>query len=255
MRLVGEWGGKCCGGDNAKPSLAEIQAALSNTGSDRHLVFIAHVLDSSHFVLLTGWDAAADSFRVNDPGFSTTHYAFADISDILVYSMLPTTAVVPLAYPLFKQSDYRWGSDLIRNETVGQVGCLMSSTAMALAGHHLELPVDGGATVRPNPGTLNAWLLANHGYTDGNDFIESALPAIDPHHIRWNATAGSMHTQNDLSRADVQAMLAVGAPVIANVDRGRHFVLVTGTDTKNSTVLYVNDPGFYRASYDWSQVC
>ena len=34
----------------------------------------------------------------------------------------------------------------------------------------------------------------------------------------------------------------------------RHFVLVTGTDKVNATKLYVNDPGFYRASYDWTQV-
>ena len=53
-------------------------------------------------------------------------------------------------------------------------------------------------------------------------------------------------------------MLAASSNQLSTVSPfplSRHFVLVTGTDTKNSTVLYVNDPGFYRASYDWSQVC
>ena len=48
----------------------------------------------------------------------------------------------------------------------------------------------------------------------------------------------------------MEALLARGQPVIANVMAGHHFVLVVGTDRANRTTLYVNDPGFYRNTYD-----
>ena len=73
MRLIGEWGGECCGGDAAKPPLATLQADLADT-SDRHLVYIAHVKDNHHFVLLTGWDAAAQAFTVHDPFYPARTY-------------------------------------------------------------------------------------------------------------------------------------------------------------------------------------
>ena len=44
-----------------------------------------------------------------------------------------------------------------------------------------------------------------------------------------------------------------GQPVIANVLHGEHFVLVVGTDARaGATTLYVNDPGFYRITYDYA---
>jgi hypothetical protein len=50
-----------------------------------------------------------------------------------------------------------WGPDVIVNETVCAVGCLMSSTSMALAGHGIDVN-----TFSSNPGSLNQW-LKTHG--------------------------------------------------------------------------------------------
>eukprot|EP01065_Artemidia_motanka_P035356 TRINITY_DN43280_c0_g1_i1.p1 TRINITY_DN43280_c0_g1~~TRINITY_DN43280_c0_g1_i1.p1 ORF type:complete len:382 (+),score=97.18 TRINITY_DN43280_c0_g1_i1:47-1147(+) len=240
-RLVGEWGGACCGGAAAKPSLSAVQEGLA-AGGDRHMVYVAHVRNRTHFVLLTAWDQSANAFAVNDPGFNQSHYAYADIADVLMYSVLP--AAVPKRYPLYKQSDYRWGSDVIEKQTVAEVGCLMSSTSMALAGHGIQIP--GSPPQTANPGTLNAWLRAHNGYTPGDDLIESAVAGVDPSRVSWPADA--MHTTNDLSVADVQALLGSGRPVIANVMKGRHFVLVVGVVPPST--LMVNDPGFYRVTYD-----
>ena len=68
MRVVGEWGGRCCGGDAAKPPLETIKSGLA-TASDRHLVFIAHVHNNHHFVLLTGWDDDQSMFTALDPNY------------------------------------------------------------------------------------------------------------------------------------------------------------------------------------------
>jgi hypothetical protein len=135
VRLIGEWGGKCCGGDDARPSLETLQQQI-NTSS---VAFIAHVRNNSHFVLLTSWDQTRQAFAVNDPGFDQTHYPYQEISDILMYSLLPAKATIPKVYPLWEQFSYQWKDDKMVNATIGAVGCLMSSTSMALAGHGIAI--------------------------------------------------------------------------------------------------------------------
>ena len=248
VQLIGEWGGSCCGGTAAKPSPDTIRSGLSSS-SDGHLVFIAHVRNGTHFVLVTG-AGVGDNFAVNDPGFSATTYAYADMSDIIVYTVFPPTLALlsKEMYPVFNQGDYRWASDLIDTETVGAVGCLMSSISAALNGHGIAINV--GGVLDANPGTLNAWLKTHDGYSE-NDLIESAVPALSPGHIAWNES-WSMHHAADLSLPAVRALLDTGThAVIANVLKGRHFVLVVGTSaTRDSTTLYVSDSGFLRNSYD-----
>lgn len=66
-----------------------------------------------------------------------------------------------------------------------------------------------------NPGTLNTWLRANGGYTQGNDLIESVVPKINPAHISWPPDA--MHPTNDIPMTGIRTYLEAGRPVIANV--------------------------------------
>ena len=84
-------------------------------------------------------------------------------------SGVPAGSIIPKHYPIFKQCDARWGKDYIYTQTVCDVGCLMSSTSMALNGH--DIKVAGNAA---NPGVLNTWLKNHHGY-EGNIMIESAV--------------------------------------------------------------------------------
>lgn len=246
MRLVGEWGGRCCGGDSAKPPASVLQEYLASPG-DHHMVFIAHVRNSSHFVLLKSWNSSSGDFMVNDPGFDRNRYSYDEMSDVLMYSVFPSpTAIVPKRYPLFQQFDYRWKDDVIVTKTVGAVGCLMSSASMALNGHGIT--ISGKAS---NPGALNAWLRNNKGYVSGDNFAEAALPKLDPTHVSWSDTSG-MHRTNDIPLASVKASIVAGQPVIANVMKGEHFVLVVGFEEHaDDTTLYVNDPGFYRVAYDY----
>ena len=63
-----------------------------------------------------------------------------------------------------------------------------------------------------------------------------------------------MHRTHDLTWGQVVALLHAGAAVIANVMHGEHFVLVVGVDdVLSGDTLYVNDPGFYRPSYSYTQ--
>lgn len=55
-------------GEIEKPPVEEIRANLTAQAQ----VFIAHVHDRTHFVLLTGWSEEAQAFTVNDPFYNTT---------------------------------------------------------------------------------------------------------------------------------------------------------------------------------------
>ena len=132
--------------------------------------------------------------------------------------------------------------------TICAVGCLMSSTSMALNGHNIPT----NATEAANPGTFNYWLRNDSGYDGGNDFEEDSINTLDPGHVSWSDATG-MHRSRDVPFAQVQAMLLRKEPVILNVDNGRHFVLAIGWFAGDLDTLLVNDPGFDRGNYSYAR--
>jgi len=188
-------------------------------------------------------------------------------SDIIAFSVVTESAISPLykgsspvipkQYPLYRQCDKRWANRVMgkNGETICQVGCLMSSTAMALYGHGIPLP-NGTAM---NPAMFNYWLRKNGGYTEGSAFIQTVMPNLcaqqssrtKPCVSNW--PTDGMHRSNDLSLATIQGYLNRARVVIANVNAGRHFVLVTGWDKNNNDTLYVNDPGAGRPSFSYKK--
>lgn len=250
-------------GENPPPSISSIEAGLvSGT-----IAYLAHVRNRTHFVLLTGY-AGGDNFTVNDPGFTQYQYTYGDISDIIMYTINPPaigkngaagrllkrsvrsglveSPVIPKIYPLFSQCDPAWGGNMMENETICAVGCLMSSISMALNGHAITISDDAA-----NPGTFNTWLQDNNGYTSQSDLIESSVPALSPTHIMW--TSNGMHTTNNVAMSVIESLLQNSQPVIANVMDGMHFILVVGWDSSNPDTLYVNDPGFDKDTYSYSK--
>lgn len=149
-----------------------------------------------------------------------------------------------------------------------QVGCLMSSTAMAIAGSNIPIKNISSASVDSTSKTLNQWLRLNDGYDGSNNLIETAVPNIDPTRIAWPEDA--MHRENDLPYETVASYLEQGRIVIANVDEGGHFVLLTGYSTDGDTfavsrplrhlilssqpsLSQVNDPGHDIDTYTYSK--
>lgn len=265
------------------PSVSYLQQGLASG----QYIFLAHVRNAHHFVLLTGYKPGDNNgFLVNDPMLYTNYYPYANISDVIAYKVSSFNApapsgssrlqdsvlavnkngvitvplaskevaavrpVIPFAYPLYKQCDSRWGKDLIVTETVCAVGCLMSSTSMGIAGHSIRITNSSGTKVIANPGTLNAFLKAHKGYDSSNDMDEDVVPQVNPKFIQWN-DATDKHVTNDIPIATIQSLLKQRQPVIANVMAGHHFVLVTGWDAANPDTLMVNDPGFDRATYSY----
>lgn len=136
-------------------------------------------------------------------------------------------------------------------KTICQVGCLMSSTSMALAGSNIPiLHSDMRSDVDSNPRTLNQWLRNNDGYDGSNDLIEAAVPNIDPSRIVW--PEDGMHRDKDLSYATIVEYLNNGRIVIGNVNEGTHFVLITGYSEEDGDTFAVNDPGYHKDTYSYA---
>lgn len=164
-----------------------------------------------------------------------------------VYTLRPTKGVraaadpspaIPKQYPLFKQCDGRWGQDLMVTKTLCDVGCLVSSTSMALRGWKIE-----SNNKKTDPGTFNAWLRNHKGYVGDNNFDETAVDHIcDGLTCTAVWPSDAMHPTNDLDRETIISYLTRKRVVIAHVRNKTHFVLGIGWDNHNRNVLYVNDP-------------
>lgn len=231
-------------GETEKSAFSDIAANLAS----RAVSYVAHVRNKSHFVLLIKPLADGSGYFVHDPFFNVSSYTYDDISDTIRWKWV--------RYPLYKQcNSTSWGNNPMgaNGQTVCQVGCLMSSTSMAIAGSGIRIPGYGAS----NPGSLNAWIRANHGYTPNSALDESIIPKIAPTRIRW--PADGMHTTNDIPLTTIKQYLDADVPriVIANVMHGHHFVLVVGYQLEaNGTIsssLWVNDPGFEKFTYDYNQ--
>ena len=92
LRLIGE---------QPKPAFDDIARGLDTLST----IYLAHVRNNHHFILLIA-PTGPDTFVVHDPNYPITTYPYANISDIIMYSVQTKPwANVPNLYPTFKQCD------------------------------------------------------------------------------------------------------------------------------------------------------
>jgi len=139
------------------------------------------------------------------------------------------------AWALYKQCDARWASHRLGtcSLTLCQAGCAMSDVAMLLTTRGVNL----------NPDQLNSWLLGHGGYVSGCDIVWSKVDAFGKTAFQGVETA---------NEASICSGLSAGHGIIANVNGGEHWVLLTGC--KGGGVFTVNDPGFNRATYTMAEI-
>ena len=131
----------------------------------------------------------------------------------------------------FNQCDYRWANQRLGwcdDYTLCTGGCAMSSTAMILATKGVDI----------NPSSLDDWLSNNGGYYDGCDLLWGSIDAFGVTRFQGLETADEGAICNGLAQ---------GHGIVANVNNGGHWVLLTGC--LGGGVFTVNDPGFNRDTY------
>ncbi|HEV7867303.1 MAG TPA: C39 family peptidase [Chthoniobacteraceae bacterium] len=135
---------------------------------------------------------------------------------------------VEIAVPTFRQGDERWRRDRIGNtrETVGAVGCAVSSAAMVLASYGFDT----------DPGRLNRFVTERNGYTPQGWLYWEKAAELAAGEVR--------HAYEDLGSYDlIDANLARGNPVIAKLrlpSMTTHFVVIAG---KSGFDYLTRDPG------------
>lgn len=128
---------------------------------------------------------------------------------------------------IWKQCDPRWVENQLgfARNTICLTGCLMTSVSMAFT-----------MTVGlANPSTVNVWLKNNdrYGYVGEKGFTLGELLDLSVFRLSfWRI----FHLYNSIG-----AHLYFTHFIIAHVNQGRHWVIVTGV-TGNQII--VNDPGY-----------
>ena len=106
--------------------------------------------------------------------------------------------------------------------------CAMSSVAMILA----------SKGVSQNPSTFDAWLTNNGGYAGGCNIYWGKADAFGVTSFRGIQQANEQEICNGLAK---------NHGIVANVNNGGHWVLLTGC--RGGGVFTVNDPGYNRDTY------
>jgi hypothetical protein len=129
-------------------------------------------------------------------------------------------------FPLFKQCDDRWGNQTLGtgNTTICKEGCLMSSISMML--HGCGISIEGAEA---NPSTVNVWLAENHGFVSNNIYMWKSIEPM-----------GFSYYGRLKDAPEIKDKFSQGMGVFLNVNKGGHFVLMTGFDSQG---YKVNDPG------------
>jgi hypothetical protein len=136
----------------------------------------------------------------------------------------------------YKQCDSRWAHQELgtcSSQTICSAGCAMSSVAMMLK--------TKGANV--DPSSLDSYLTKNGGYASGCNIVWSKADNFGKTKFQGIETA---------SESAICSGLKQNHGIIANVNNGGHWVLLTGC--AGNGVFNVNDPGFSRTTYKMSEI-
>ncbi len=165
----------------------------------------------------------------------------ADAGDSSLFKADPTiyhnaTTVGMNGWVSYKQCDSRWANQELgtcSSQTICSAGCAMTSVAMMLK--------TKGANV--DPSSLDSYLTQHGGYASGCNIIWSKADNFG------KTTFVAIETANE---SEICSGLAKGHGIIANVNNGGHWVLLTGC--AGNGVFYVNDPGYSRTTYKMSEI-
>jgi len=137
--------------------------------------------------------------------------------------------------PDWRQCGSSWSDDQLGtcSDTICSAGCAITSVSMYMAYRGY-----GG-----NPGVLNAWLRDNGGYASG-----CLIYWAKPDDLGFTAFQGLEH----VDYGTVCSGLDAAHGIVANVNNGGHYVLLTGYDGNGN--YYVNDPAGRRTTFGHDEV-
>ena len=143
--------------------------------------------------------------------------------------------VIGINPPSWRQCGSSWSNDRLGtcSDTICQSGCAITSVAMFMAYRGY-----GG-----NPGSFNAWLRDNGGYASG-----CLIYWGKPDELGFTSFNGKQNP----TYSTVCSSVNRGNGLVANVNGGGHYVLITSCAGNN--VYNVNDPAGRRSTFSHGEV-
>ena len=151
-------------------------------------------------------------------------------------------------YPVFKQGGRSWSADRMApgSGTIGSVGCLITSITCCIA--------STGLAPNINPGILNQWIVQNHGYVNGSNFVWAST-----NNAKWSGTYQGQSYSYDLTGwrcvnsnviynpSKVQDLFNQGYRIVIEVyhpdQNGQHWLAITNVSNGGNLVSLM-DPGW-----------
>lgn len=138
--------------------------------------------------------------------------------------------------PDWRQCDSRWGKNRLgtcSSNTICSAGCAITSVSMYLASRGY-----GG-----NPGSFNTWLTKNGGYASG-----CLIYWAKADNLGFSQFIGFQHPDY----STVCSSISKSNGIVANVNNGHHYVLLTGCAGSNT--YNVHDPAGRRTTFGHGEV-
>ena len=128
--------------------------------------------------------------------------------------------------PLYNQKDEKWKKRILEHRyTIGQYGCAVTSTAMALS------KISGSEI---NPEEMDQYLDDNHGYHNEMILWQIAAQKI-------GTTANMMRSMNNKDTIDHS--LESGHPCVISVNNKMHWVCVAGRNANGTYIIHDPEGG------------
>lgn len=142
----------------------------------------------------------------------------------------------------WRQCDPAFGSVPIGTSNVCQIGCLLTSLAVAHRNAGISLP---GVGTNFNPGHFANYFTRNGGFS-GNLLVHGVVSRISGN--------SSYLGQSALNWAQVNSHLTQGNTLIANVNNGGHWVVVYGVNDADKSTVLARDSGVGRTSFRMNEI-
>ena len=155
------------------------------------------------------------------------------LSFTTILYVAPIAAAANTRYHDWKQYDPRWGSVVLANQNMKEVGCLVTSIAM--------LAVRAGLRGENNfdPGVFAAEMKRAGGFSAADDLLWEALPRAVPGltvQTPWEPLGGTQAEKT----AKLKGYLDRGYQVAVAVKNGRHWVALRSVTDGKAVMM---DPG------------
>ena len=134
----------------------------------------------------------------------------------------------------WRQFNNPWGSKLIANKTMKQVGCLITANAMMLANSGKKLVISDF-----NPGTYLDLLKRSSGTLSGNALYNDRAIEVALGNHDFSYTSEPLYGSYENKVKKIADKLREGYHVIISVKNNGHWVYVTGV---SGNLIYMSDP-------------